>query len=447
MRWLDTVRFKDLHPAMVLALWRIEDIYEAHGTELWMTSGNDGKHMEGSKHYSGRAVDLRTKTLKGVAAKRTIRDAAALALGPMFKVLLERSMKKEWEILHRLADGATPEFRRAFLKAVMASKADIPIGKMTAALNGGDFEVAFRLAVDAWEKNAGPWRNDTSRQLRDVLEKAGQAAEQFLPRSITASFDVTNPEAVRWAGERSTTLLDQVTVDTKRAIRRIIARSFREGIPVQQIARDLREVVGLTERQAESIVRYRSQILGLAARKTAGGDLQDAIKKQAGRQRIPARRGLTAQRIETLVDRYRQRLLRERAETIARTETMEASNQGQLQLWKQAVNSGLITESQTKRKFIVTPDDRLCDICAPMRGQIRGLNEPFVSPKNGAQRTVPPIHPRCRCAVGLVIQRQQRAQDVQFTQSQLNKAFGRKKFSILDSFDAAELADREAGGR
>jgi hypothetical protein len=30
------------------------------GTELVITSGNDGHHMQGSKHYSDEAIDIRT---------------------------------------------------------------------------------------------------------------------------------------------------------------------------------------------------------------------------------------------------------------------------------------------------------------------------------------------------------------------------------------------------
>lgn len=310
--------------------------------------------------------------------------------------------KKEWEVLQQIADAATPEFRRAFLDAVMQAQGDVSTSRMATALDRGDVDTAYRMAVDAWESNGEEWRKATARQLNATLNKAGRAAEQFLPRSISISFDVTNPEAVRWAAQRSSELLGTVSADTQKAIRRLITRGFQEGIPVREIARDLQRVIGLTESQAASIVKYRAGLAAQAER-VVGGDLQDASKKRTRGQRIPARRGLTSERIDQLVDRYRTRLLRQRAETIARTETMAASNRGQQELWRQGVREGTLDANRTQRKFIVTPDDRLCPVCAPMAGQLRGLNEPFSS-ANGP-RLVPPIHHRCRCAVGLQITR------------------------------------------
>jgi len=84
--------------------------------------------------------------------------------------------------------------------------------------------------------------------------------------------------------------------------------------------------------------------------------------------------------------------------------TLSAANVGQQDIWRQATNQGLLEPDQ-KRKWLtqgtLNPDNP-CRICAPMNGQIRGLNEAFVSPYNGAERLHPPIHARCRCVTLLV---------------------------------------------
>jgi hypothetical protein len=90
----------------------------------------------------------------------------------------------------------------------------------------------------------------------------------------------------------------------------------------------------------------------------------------------------------------------ERAEVIARTETMTAANAGQQEAWEQAVADGLLT-GQENRVWIVTPDDRLCPICAPMEDVEAGMNEEFNV--DGDQVSEPPAHPRCRCTLGLVL--------------------------------------------
>ena len=58
------------------------------GRAAFITSGRDGKHKVTSRHYSGRALDLRTRDL--TPAKRIVyRDALQEELGPDFKVLYE----------------------------------------------------------------------------------------------------------------------------------------------------------------------------------------------------------------------------------------------------------------------------------------------------------------------------------------------------------------------
>lgn len=89
MRWRDTVSFKDLHPAMLLASFRIESIISnTYGKELWITSGNDSVHLPDSKHYKGLALDYHTHDLKH-DDKRTFELQVGVALGPQFYVLLE----------------------------------------------------------------------------------------------------------------------------------------------------------------------------------------------------------------------------------------------------------------------------------------------------------------------------------------------------------------------
>lgn len=86
----------------------------------------------------------------------------------------------------------------------------------------------------------------------------------------------------------------------------------------------------------------------------------------------------------------------ERAETIARTESMTAVHQGQREAWSQAIDDGLLPED-VKRVWIVTDDDKLCPICAPLDGETAGIDENFVEDIDG-----PPAHPNCRCTEGLL---------------------------------------------
>jgi hypothetical protein len=88
LRWKDSVRFGSLHPAIVLALLRAEALYQAEGVDCWITSLNDSRHMVGSKHYLGCAVDLRIWDLPETS-RAPMAQRLKAALGPQFFVLLE----------------------------------------------------------------------------------------------------------------------------------------------------------------------------------------------------------------------------------------------------------------------------------------------------------------------------------------------------------------------
>lgn len=82
-----------------------------------------------------------------------------------------------------------------------------------------------------------------------------------------------------------------------------------------------------------------------------------------------------------------------RAEMIARTEAMDAANEGLAQGWSQAVDEGLLTGDEQK-EWIATPG--CCDECDAVDGEKVPMDEDFSVGDD------PPLHPNCRCTMGLV---------------------------------------------
>jgi hypothetical protein len=83
------VHLKDLQPQTVLAMLIVNGIYEKRGLECVITSVNDGKHIDASWHYKGRAFDVRTKQAALDGKERELCDEIQAALGPDFDVVLE----------------------------------------------------------------------------------------------------------------------------------------------------------------------------------------------------------------------------------------------------------------------------------------------------------------------------------------------------------------------
>jgi len=87
----------------------------------------------------------------------------------------------------------------------------------------------------------------------------------------------------------------------------------------------------------------------------------------------------------------------DRAELIARTETMRAANEGQRQSWQQAVDEDLLPPN-VRREWIATADTNVCPLCEELNGKRTTLDGEYPDPGGDG----PPLHPNCRCTEGIV---------------------------------------------
>lgn len=85
----------------------------------------------------------------------------------------------------------------------------------------------------------------------------------------------------------------------------------------------------------------------------------------------------------------------QRADLIARHETMLAAGEGQRQGWDQALEEGLLNKG-VKRVWIVTPDERLCPVCVELEDETASLDGQYKGGFDG-----PPAHVACRCTEGI----------------------------------------------
>lgn len=89
----------------------------------------------------------------------------------------------------------------------------------------------------------------------------------------------------------------------------------------------------------------------------------------------------------------------DRADLIARHESMLAAGEGQRQGWDQAVDAGLLTGDE-ERVWIVTGDEKVCPICEGLEDARAKLGEPYTG-DDGEEYDGPPAHVQCRCTEGI----------------------------------------------
>lgn len=304
-------------------------------------------------------------------------ETKGFAVAPLGVLQLQRTFaepREEWQALHAAADGKADELTALLEKMWKRGGKRMDIEDLERAIWQGDVQAIADLLKQASGTEGAA--EAFAGILAEVTIEAGEAAVEFFP--TPGAFTGVNPEAVAWAGTHAGDLIQGIGDDALAAVRQLVGRAFVDGIPPAEMARFIREIIGLDARRATALYNYRKG-LELA--------------------------GLSPGKIAQLVDKYAAKLLRDRALTIARTETIRAANMGQQLTWVGAAKEGLLDPKRVERVWIVTPDDRLCERCAGMGGKRVGLlDDPFVEMKGGVvieTVEVPPLHPRCRCAVGL----------------------------------------------
>jgi hypothetical protein len=240
--------------------------------------------------------------------------------------------------------------------------------------------------------------------LLDALQAGGEAGIAAMPPPIQmqATFNIVNPLVAAWANEYIPVLIREITDTTRTAIAEAIRDGITMQLPPQTIARNVREMVGLTQKQYRAVINYRKQ---LEARSNLQGIRPATLRRIGLRdQKTVARHfregHLTPEKIDKMVDRYYKSLISMRADAIARTEAFRAVEMGEQLSWEKAVADGLVREGDITRKWVTARDDRVRPEHAAIPGMNRdgvGLKEPFKTP--GGPVMQPPYGVNCRCSV------------------------------------------------
>lgn len=298
-------------------------------------------------------------------------------------------MPNDWKRLHDIADKYSPVIVD-ILEGIFESARDVP-GNVIAALEQGNIATAARLIEEMWGQVLEAARPDLAMQLRNAFETA--AMSTAIP-GMDLRFDLVNPRSMHWIQRNTGAMIREIDQTTREAIRQLIYTGWRDGLTNQQMAMRIRSMIGLTSRQVSALDRLRQTL--------ESGEFSDLPKEVLDRLRRLRVLGRARQgKIDQVIEAYRKRMIRERAETIARTESAKAASAGQAEMWRQGADSGEIDRNQMEVRWILTPDDKLCERCRAQQDLRRPIDGDY---PNGASH--PPLHPRCRCAEGLVEKRE-----------------------------------------
>lgn len=172
-----------------------------------------------------------------------------------------------------------------------------------------------------------------------------------------------SPLAQRYVSDRSAMRVAEISNQQQAALRRLFAFLLESNEPWARAVPIIESIVGLTERETGWVLNRRS----------------------AGENS----------------DEFAARLLRKRAERIARTEIMDALAEGQISTWREAHQTGEIPIDTRKQWNTMDLGPRTSDICTDLADAVVPLNEQFQSAIVGPIDR-PPAHPNCRSVLTLV---------------------------------------------
>jgi len=231
---------------------------------------------------------------------------------------------------------------------------------------------SFRRAID-WEAvaqilgaAAGTYIVYKAATAADVFGEVFIDGGKTASASLSGSLTLTEPLAIAYGQQRAGTLIQGIQTQQLNTVRLAIGTGLSEGIPPARTGRLLRATTGLSERQGRSLINYERGL----TEKMVTGSTRTALSG-AGRVLADQRyslANLNQSKIDTLVERYRERLVNYRAEMIARTETMRAANMGAFAEQRAQASAGLFDAKTAQRIWQTTPDDRACEECTDLDG-------------------------------------------------------------------------------
>lgn len=344
-----------------------------------------------------------------VHGNRSIKQLGHQRLVKTWRTPIEKAAgddpEAQYKWLHDIADAAADDVRAAFLRAIREIRGTIKEAELREALETRNVESVIR-ALDLDREIADRLRTDMVPKLEDAMIEAGRTAPTAsMPKGaeLRMRFDLANPHTTRFLQSYDMQLIRQISDDTRAAVRNVVQQAFRFGGHPSEQARQIKQLIGLTDNQVGIVANFR--------RKLEEGD-RDALNNELRDRRFDPTleralgelgEGLDEDQIDIMVARYADRMLAARAETIARTETINAAQAGQQLAWEQASDKGLLARSKVRQGWLVTPDDRLCIYCAvipAMNPEGVPLGGYFQTPLGPTRR--PTLHPKCRCSLFLM---------------------------------------------
>lgn len=306
--------------------------------------------------------------------------------------------------IDRLLNSAEAKIANAFQQGIDNIQDEVVLAEITRRLEIGNISEVTTLVNQTL---VGASFIEFNRSLQEAYISGGRFAERIAEANkIKFAFDITDAGPSVFMRDYKADKVRQITAEMQQTITQIVQRDTAAGVNPNTVARKLQDRLGLTAGQERAVENYESFLDNLE-NEALQRDLRDRRFDPTVRRAINTGQPLSAEKKKKMVAQYRNRYIKRRAKTIARTEAIRLNSAGQNEYWNTAIKEGEIDRERVLKKWIPTWDGKLRDAHAAIpRLNPDGVaqNQAFKSPLGpikypGDPTAVAGNVVNCRCAI------------------------------------------------
>jgi hypothetical protein len=281
-------------------------------------------------------------------------------------------MPKKTNIID-LLDKLAPEVQKSFILCIQSITSDAQIAIITKALAAGNITLAMSALRVGYE-----YFSPIDRALQKAYIEGGdwviQNVKNLAKRkgnNVRGFFDGRNPRAEQFLAAQSSKLIADISKDQEELVRNVLTRNMVDGINPKASALELvgkvnkltgvREggLIGLTNKQAEYVQNATRELKSgdtKQLKRYLGRKARDKRFDSVVRRAINSGKPLLKADIDNISQRYANKVLKSRGNTIARTELLASLHAAQDEGLAQLIDSGEISGEQVKRTWDAAND-------------------------------------------------------------------------------------------
>lgn len=275
----------------------------------------------------------------------------------------------EWfKVQRSIGDKWAAKIARAYRNGVYEADAKTDWSAVEAAIPRGAWAVYNAIQWNTWNpvSNLKKSYGEMYNRSQVYLQKFAVTKADFSTDLDPELFTMPNPAAEAWLMTYSSTEIRGISQQAMDNIRQILTIGQREKQTYKETAKRIREALGLNSKQSTALSNYRNKL------------------RESGK---------TDAQIDNLADKYSNKMLRYRSETIALTESHTSTNRAWSDSVREYVKDGTLDPKLYALYWLTAmTDKRACDVCKSLNGVEGDLETQTFNGHNA-----PPSHPRCRC--------------------------------------------------